>query len=123
MSDYGDTSGGYSDQAIRDIVAAVQGGQSAPPAAAAPVGVMPAPEVTPTMTYVAPSAPDAPGAPLSILTPVQQADMLTPAVTRAKEDDWMPPAPTMAPPAVTPLGALATVPRPRAPTMGVVLGR
>lgn len=115
MSDYGDTSGGYSDQQIRDIVAALN--PAPPAAAAAPVGILPAPasvapEVTPTMTYAAPSA----GAPLSILPPAA----LVPA--KPKEDDWAPAAPTMTPPPVTPLGAMAAVPARRVPTLGGVLG-
>lgn len=63
MADYGDVSGGNSDQAIRDIVAQLQGSPTDAQVAAAPqsgTGVMlPAPEVTPTMQYVAPADPAA----------------------------------------------------------------
>jgi hypothetical protein len=64
MADYGDTSGGYSDQQIRDIVASLS--PQSPPAAAAPVGIMPAPEVTPTMTYVVPAADPGAAPPMDI---------------------------------------------------------
>lgn len=37
--------------------------------------------------------------------------------------DWTMPTPVMTPPPVTPLGAMAAVPRPRAPVMGSVLAR
>jgi hypothetical protein len=66
--DYGDTSGGNSDQAIRDIVAQLQsnGLPAAQDAPAASLGVMPAPEVTPAMSVMLPSAPQAaPAAPSS----------------------------------------------------------
>lgn len=78
MADYGDQSGGYSDQAIRDIVAQlVSNGQPAAP------------------LNLAPAAP----------------------VTKPKEDDWAPPAPTMTPPPVqfAPMGAIAA--RPQAPQL------
>lgn len=135
MADYGDASGGYSDQAIRDIVAAL-GGPA--PAAAAPSV---APEVTPTMTYAAPAAPLGTGwGPTQQVAPVAQIqgpydimpardpqeqarrDRVFPGGSAAREDDWAPAAPTMIAPAVTPLGTLATVQR-QAPRMGVVLGR
>lgn len=114
-----DTSGGYSDQQIRDIVAALSPAPEAAPAQGAPMGILPpaqtaAPEMTPTMTYGTP----APGAPMSILTPAQVAPVAAPK----KEDDWAPPAPTMVAPPVAPLGTYAAQQRPRAPTMGVVLG-
>lgn len=111
MADYGDTSGGYSDQQIRDIVAALS--PPAAPVAAAPAAVMPAPEVTPATTYGTAAAP---------MDIHPAAAFATPAAPRAKEDDWAPAAPTMTAPTVTPLGAMATVQR-RPPVLGGVLGR
>jgi hypothetical protein len=58
MADYGDTSGGNSDQTIRDIVAQLQanGMQPTVDASGAPVNVMPGPEVTPAMTVMLPQS-------------------------------------------------------------------
>lgn len=143
MADYGDVSGGNSDQAIRDIVAQLQGSPTdAQVAAAAPAGVMlPAPEVTPTMQYVAPAAvPVAPqaAAPAASQTinvggytmpqigdPSQYVPTTSPgpplvitptiAATRpTKGDDWTAPVPTMTPPAVAAV--------PAAPVMGRIAG-
>ena len=96
-----DASNPGSDQAIRDIVAQLQGiPPAAPVAATPPQGIMPAPQVTPTMTYAAPQA--------------------APAVApRAAPDEWAPPAPVMTPPPVSPLGQMAGVTAPRRSDYGV----
>lgn len=98
-----------SDQAIRDIVAQLQGVPAAPQDA--PVAVPASwagPEVTPTMQYAAP------GAPLS----------LAPPSAKAAATDWT--IPTYAPAAtpqmsVAPMGAMVAAPR--GPTMGALLQR
>lgn len=153
---------------LDDIIASLQVEHPAP---VAPVGVMPAPEVTPSMTYAVPGAGAQPvlapadptanlqaaaagptslgGAPLAGtsrqwattppaedihswfnggLGPSAQASppgarLYSYAKGKDKPDDWVPAAPTMVAPPVTPLGAIATVPRPRAPVLGGVLGR
>lgn len=96
MGDYGDTSGGNSDQAIRDIIAQLNG---------SPTDAQVAANLPP------PSWAAAPGPPLS----------LAPPAARPAPDDWAPPAPVFTAPSVTPLGAMAAVPRPVAPALGGVL--
>lgn len=120
MADYGDVSGGYSDQAIRDIVAQLQNQAPAQPVVDPVAATTPAPEVTPTMiqgTGVAPQA--APPGPPMVITPTLPA--------KAAGDDWTAPVPTMTPPAVTPLpavmGRIAGVQPQSVPTMGSLMVR
>lgn len=118
MADYGDVSGGYSDQAIRDIVAQLQGQAPAQPVAVPVAATTPAPEVTPTMQYG--TGTQAAGPPM----------VITPTVpTKAAGDDWTAPVPTMTPPAVAAvpaapvMGRIAGVQPQAVPTMGSLMVR
>ncbi len=108
VADYGDVSGGYSDEAVRNIVAAMQP-PATPAAAPASMGVMVAPEVTPTMTYMAPAA----AAPVAVALPqrtIQVGNYAMPQMGDAA--DYVPQRPGM-PMDITPQRpAPSTIPGP-----------